>query len=218
LSRRGRAVAFVLAAVLSAAAAAAIADGYGESVARGYGELRPVVVAGGALEMGQAIDPRRAATTLELRRVPARFVPPGALDDPAEAIGLVPRISIPSGSYLLAPQLRPPRAAPAESLGLGPQRHPVEISVSGAEALLLAGARPGGRTVDVVVTTEPTGSGHGRTYVAAAAVPLLALEPGSDGLAAEGLAAATLGLTRAQALRLIAAESFARKLTLLGRD
>jgi Flp pilus assembly protein CpaB len=217
VSRRGRALAFVLAALFTAAVAAAIADGYGKSVARGYGELRPVVVAGATLGAGKAIDPRRAASTLELRRVPVRFVPPGVLEDPAEAIGLVPRIGIPSGSYLSAAQLRPPRQAGAGSLSLGQGRHPVEISVSGAEALLLAGAQPAGRRVDVVVTTEPTGSGQGRTYVAAAAVPLLALEPGSDGAAAEGVAAATLGLTRGQALHLIAAESFARKLTLLAR-
>ena len=45
MSRRSRAVAFLLAAGLAAAGAAAVADGYGESVARGYGELRRVVVA-----------------------------------------------------------------------------------------------------------------------------------------------------------------------------
>jgi hypothetical protein len=44
---------------------------------------------------------------------------------------------------------------------------------------------------------------------------LLALGPGEDGPGPGGTSAATLGLTRPQALRLIAAESFARKLTLL---
>jgi Flp pilus assembly protein CpaB len=217
MSRRGRALAFALAALAAMAAAAAIADGYGASVARGYGELRPVVVAAVALDAGEAIDPSQA-DELELRRVPARFVPPGTLDDPTAAIGLAPEARVPAGSYLLASQLRPPHAADAGALGLPRGRHPVEISVSGAEALLLAGSRPEGRRVDVVVTTEPTGSGTGRTYVAAAAVPLLALGPGGDGSAAEGIAAATLVLTRRQALRLIAAESFARKLTLLARD
>jgi Flp pilus assembly protein CpaB len=217
MSRRGRALAFVLAALSAAAAAAAIADGYGASVARGYGALRPVVVAAVALEAGEVIDPREAAE-LELRRVPARFVPPGTLDDPAAAIGLAPEARVPAGSYLLVSQLRAPRREGAGALGLTRGRHPVEISVSGAEALLLAGSRPEGRRVDVVVTTEPTAAGTGRTYVAAAAVPLLALGPGADASAAEGIAAATLGLTRRQALRLIAAESFARKLTLLARD
>lgn len=217
MSRRGRALAFALAASVAAAVAAAIADGYGDSLTRGYGELRPVVVARAGLDAGRAIDPRRAATELERRRIPARFLPPGALRDPAEAIGLVPRATIPPGSYLLASQLRLPRPDTGGSLGLGRGRQPVEISVSGAEALLVAGAQPVGRRVDVVVTTEPSGSGLGRTYVAAAAVPLLALGPDADGAATEGVAAATLGLTRRQALRLIAAESFARQLTLLPR-
>ncbi len=216
MGRRGRALAFVLAALLAAASAAAIADGYGASVARGYGELRPVLVTAETLEAGQAIDPRQAAA-LEPRRVPARFVPPGALANPAEALGLAPAAAIPAGSYLLASQLRPPRAEPGGSSGLAPGLHPVEIAVSGAEALLVAGAQPVGDRVDVVVTTEPGGSGAGRTYVAAAAVPLLALGPGADGAADEGLAAATLGLTRPQALRLIAAESYARRVTLLPR-
>jgi Flp pilus assembly protein CpaB len=150
MSRRGRALVFVLAALVAAAAAAAIADGYGASVARGYGELRTVVVAAADLKRGEAIDPRRAAAELELRRIPARFVPPGALADPAEAIGLVPDSGIPAGSYLLASQLRPPRVDGADALGLGRGRHPVEISVSGAEALLVAGAQPVGESVDVV--------------------------------------------------------------------
>jgi Flp pilus assembly protein CpaB len=217
VSRRGRALAFVVAALSAAAAAAAIADGYGASVARGYGTLRPVVVAVADLDAGQAIAPRQAAAELELRRVPVRFLPPGALESPAEAIGLAPSAPIPAGSYLLASQLRPPRADAAGDLGLGHGRHPVEIAVSGAEALLVAGAQPVGQRVDVVVTAEPASSGQGRTYVAAAAVPLLALGPGADGVEAEGVAAATLALTRGQALRLIAAESFARRVTLLAR-
>jgi Flp pilus assembly protein CpaB len=216
MGRRARALAFVLAALLAAATAAALADGYSARVARGYGELRPVLVAGEDLEAGREIDPGEAAA-LEPRRIPARFVPPGALASPAAAIGLVPSARIPAGSYLLASQLRPPRADPAAPFGLGRGRHPVEIAVSGAEALLVAGSQPVGDRVDVVVTAEPSGSGAGRTYVAAAAVPLLALGPGAEGAAAEGIAAATLGLTRRQALRLIAAESFARRVTLLPR-
>lgn len=216
MGRRGRALAFVLAALLAAATAAALADGYGASVARGYGELRPVLVASEELGRGRPIDPL-AAAALERRRVPARFVPPGALADPAEAIGLAPLATIPAGSYLLASQLRPPRSGAAAALGLGGDRHPVEIAVDGAAALLVGGTQPVGEAVDVVVTTEPTGSGPGRTYVAAAAVPLLALEP-PEGGAGEGTSAATLGLTRRQALRLIAAESVARRVTLLARS
>jgi hypothetical protein len=52
--------------------------------------------------------------------------------------------------------------------------------------------------------------------VAAAAVPLLGLGAGPEGEVA-GVAEATLGLTRPQALRLIAAESFARQVTVMPR-
>jgi hypothetical protein len=92
-------------------------------------------------------------------------------------------------------------------------RRPVEIEVDGAGALAAAGAQPGGTRVDVLVTTEPTGPGAGRTYLAAARVPLLALRPSAEG--DESRSAATLGLTRRQALRLIEAESFARRVTVI---
>ncbi len=212
MSRRGRSLAFGIAALFAAVSAAAIADGYGKSVARGYGELRPVLVAGSELPAGRAIDPDVAASALEVRRVPVRFVPPGALRAPAEAIGLAPTADVPAGSYLLAAQLRAPRPPGVPGSGLGRGRSPVEIAVSGAEALLVSGADPIGATVDVIVTTEPAGSGTGRTYVAAAGVPLLALGPAGE---AGGTAAATLGLTRPQALRLIAAQSFARRVTII---
>ncbi len=214
MSRRGRAVAFLLAATLAAAAAAAIADGYGDSVVRGYGELRPVLIAAGELQAGTAIDPRVAAEDMEVRRVPIRFAPPGALASPREAVGLTPTVAIPRGSYVLATLLRtaqPPRADGALARG----RRPVEILVEGAGALSAFGAQPVGSRVDVVVTAEPSGSGDGRTYVAASAVPLLALTPGGEG--GQGEATATLGLTRPQALRLIAAQSFARSVTVIPR-
>jgi Flp pilus assembly protein CpaB len=214
VSRRSRALGFLLAALLAAGAAAAIADGYGKSVVRGYGELRPVLIASAKLPGGKAIDPETAAAGLEVRRVPVRFAPPGALAAPAEAVGLVPAAPVPAGSYLLATQLRPPRASRPTALGRG--RRPVEIAVSGAGALSAFGVQAGGARVDVVVTSEPSGSGSGRTYVAAPAVPLLGLGPGAEGAAGE-TATATLGLTRAQALRLIAAESFARRITLIPR-
>jgi pilus assembly protein CpaB len=212
--RRARASAFLAAALLAAIAAGVIADGYGQSVARGYGQLRPVLVAVGDLRAGEEIDPRLAAGRLEVRRVPVRFAPPAALAGPPEALGLVPAVTIPAGSYLLASQLRSPR-----SRQRGPRldggRRPVEIAVGGAGALSVFGVQPVGSRVDVVVTTEPDGSGDGRTFVAAAAVPLLALGPGAEG--GPGEATATLGLTRSQALRLIAAESFARRVTVLPR-
>ncbi len=215
MSRRARAAAFLALALLAAGVAAAIADGYGSSVTRGYGPLRRVVVLTRGLRPGRSLDPEGIAAALAVRRVPVRFVPPGALVSPGDALGLAPVSALPAGSYLLAAQLRPPRRRDAGTPLLGGRRRPVEISVSGAEALLAAGVAPQGTRVDVVVTTEPAGSGPGRTYVAAAGVPLLALGPGADGPGPGGASAATLGLTKRQALQLIEAESFARRLTLL---
>lgn len=213
MSRRARAVGFLLAALLAAAAAAVVADGYGESVVRGYGELRPVLVVAGGLAAGQELDPATVAEKLEVRRVPVRFVPPDALGTPAEALGLSAAGPVPAGSYLLAGQLRPPRRQQAGPR-LGHGRRPVEVAVSGVGALTAFGVQPVGSKVDVVVTTEPSGSGNGRTYVAAPAVPLLGLGTGGEGPTGEATTV-TLGLTRSQALRLISAESFARRVTVI---
>ena len=212
MSRRGRAAGFLLGAIVAAVAAGAIADGYGRSVVRGYGELRPVLVATADLRAGREIDPAVAGEMLEVRRVPVRFAPETALAAPPEALGLVPTATIPAGSYLLAGQLRPPQST-AIGPGLGHGRRPVEIAVSGAGALSAFGGQPVGSRVDVIVTSEPSGTGEGRTYVAATAVPLLALAPAGAG--EPGEATVTLGLTRSQALRLIAAESFARRVSVI---
>jgi Flp pilus assembly protein CpaB len=215
MNRRRRALLFLLLAILAAAAAAAIAVGYGARVARGYGPLRPVVVVDAGIAAGQRLGPHEIDSSLSLRRVPARFVPPGALAAPEEALGLVARAQLPVGSYLLGAQLSMEEMGSRREPRLREGRRPVEIAVSGAEALLAAGSSPAGAKVDVVVTNEPTGPGPGRTYVAAVAVPLLALRPNAEGSATGITAAATLGLTKRQALRLIAAESYARKVTLL---
>jgi len=215
VSRRGRAIVFLGLALGTAALAAGIADSYGARVASGYGPLRQVVVATKDLEAKSALGPADIADGLDVRRVPVRFVPAGALRDPREALGLEPAVGLEPGSYLVASQLRARQTQDGSRGALGPSRRPVEIAVSGAEALLATGAGVSGAKVDVVVTTEPSGPGPGRTYVAVAAVPLLALGPGADGPGPGGTAAATLALTKRQALRLIAAESFARKLTLL---
>jgi Flp pilus assembly protein CpaB len=215
MSRRTRSLGFLVAALIAAAAAAAIANGYSQSVVRGYGELRPVVIASGTLAAGRPIGPHLAAERLEVRRVPVRFAPPDALAAPVQAIGLAPAVGLPPGSYLLAAQLRSPHASRSPA-ALEEGRRPVEIAVSGAGALAAAGTPADGSRVDVIITTEPSGSGSGRTYVAAPAVPLLGLGPGGEGVEGE-TAIATLGLTRPQALRLIAAESFARRLTVIPR-
>jgi Flp pilus assembly protein CpaB len=213
--RRRRAIAFALLAVGAAAVAAAIADGYGSRIARSYGDLRRVVVVRERLPAGRPIGPERLESGLEARRVPVRFVPPGTLTRPVEALGLAPKVELVPGSYLAGSALKPPRGdAEAATPKLGKGQRPVEISVTGAGALLSVEGGTVHPRVDVVVTSEPFSGGRGHTYVAASDIPLLALDSAGSSMSG-GAVAATLGLTRKQALELIDAENFARQVTLL---
>jgi Flp pilus assembly protein CpaB len=224
MKRRVRAIAFGCAALLCAGLAAAMTGGYREDIQSELGPLQPVVVATARIPAGHAIAAKEVENLLEVRRIPERFAPVGALAIPQQAAGRAPGTAIPAGSYVLAGQLREPSRGhhhdrPAR---LGPGRRPVEISVTGAEALGAGGGDPIGARVDVIVTTEPgPGGGHGRTYVAASGVRLLDLADSADGDGADYAESAssswtaTLALTRRQALRLIQAENFARGVRLI---
>ncbi len=225
MSRRGRALAFLLGALACAGLAAALAGGYESSVAEQLGELRSVVVARERLPAREEIEAREARRALEVRRVPDRFAPADALAAPEEAIGLEPAADLMPGSYLVSGQLAAPRRrerAPADaSLGLSP----IELEVTGAGALAASSGGGGaGVDVDVVVTSEPGPGGRGRTYIAADGVELLALaeggtaSPEDDPLASAGtppVYTATLAVGRADALKLIQAENFARQVRLI---
>lgn len=195
---------------LAAIAAMVMVGRYSSSVSRSYGDLRPVIVLTEAVRAGRRISPGLAARGLTVRRVPARFVPAGAIAVPGRAVGLETVVPMPAGSYLTANSLRAPKEKKPDVAAPGRGRHAVEIAVSGAGAL---GGTPG--PVDVLVTTEPGPRGRGRTSVAASAVPLIATEPTGTGESGPGLTRVTLGLTRRQAIRLIGAESYARRITLL---
>jgi pilus assembly protein CpaB len=226
VSRRARAIAFGLAALACAGMAAAIAGGYRSDVAAQLGPLRGVLVARRALSPHRPLTPKLLRAAVEVRRVPARFVPAGALRSPAEALGRAPAAAIPVGSYILGAQLRASAAGrrPRPIGELPGGRTPVEIAVTGAAAMTAAGRDPVGSRVDVIVTTEPRGaSGAGHTYVAAAGVRLVGLRrsPGdasgaSDPLSPAAEWIATLALTRPQALQLIEASSYAREIRLIG--
>jgi Flp pilus assembly protein CpaB len=213
---RARAVAFAVGALACAGLSAAVA-GSANAPAEGFGELRQVIVTRAALERGTVLGPRALRESITERRVPVEFVPPDALGVPDEALKRRLAASLPAGSYLTASALKVPSDGIGDDGG-GPPKGttPVEIMVTGAGALAAVRADPGDR-VDVVVSGDSApGPSSGRTYVAALGVPLLGL---AEAQAEPGLEAdrmiATLALTRAQALRLIRAESVGAQVRLL---
>ena len=214
MSRRRRAVLFLAAAIVCALLAAVVAGRYRSRVDARYGPLRPVVVATSELPPGEPIAPERLASALAVRRVPASFVPPGALVSPAEAIGRAPGATIPAGSYVLGAQLALPTSSAPRSPGVARGLRPVQVAVAGAEALTVDGRSPEGSRVDVVVSRQ-AGLGRSATArIAATGVRLLALRgPAGPG---EGWSA-TLAVTEQQALSLIGAQSAGREIRLLPR-
>jgi Flp pilus assembly protein CpaB len=223
VSRRGRAIAFASAAAICAGLAAGATGRSDDQLAVQGGELREVLVAARPLEPRRKLSAAELGNAVETRRIPESFVPADALASPAQAVGRRPAVAIPAGGYLLSSELVAPGSSPRARPEADPGQVPVEITVTGAGAL--ASGSAAARRVDVVVTTEPgPGGGAGRTYVAAPAVDLLDLRTAEDGAGGDvvpGPASdtwiATLALNRAQALRLIQAESFARAVRLIAR-
>jgi Flp pilus assembly protein CpaB len=198
----------LLAAAGAGLLAVAVVGGYSSSVAESYGELRPVVVVTRSLLPGKPISPQVAAGSFEVREIPARFVPAAALADPGQAVGLVPVGPLPAGSYLTGPGLEPPVSEKPKRPSPGRGRHAVELSVAGA------GALSGSGRVDVLVTTDDD-RGGGETLVAARRVPLISIGRSGQSETGPGLTEVTLGLTRQQAVRLVDAQTFARRITVL---
>jgi Flp pilus assembly protein CpaB len=221
MSRRIRALAFATGALLCAALAAGLASGYRTEIAAEYGALRSVVATVESLPPRRVLRPKVVERSLEVRRVPERFVPPDALAIPEEAVGRAPAAPLPAGSYLLASHLLEAASPKRSSRRPGPGRAPVDIAVAAAGGLI---RQAGGqlRRVDVVVVSEPGPGRRGRTSVAAEGVRLLDLRPADADAELSpgpttGSYVATLALTRAQAVRLIQAESFARQVRLIAR-
>lgn len=214
MSRRRRAILFGGAALVCAIGAATIAGRYRTAADARYGDLRPVLVASTDIPAGTLIGPAQAKDALSVRRVPASFIPPGALRGPEQALGRAPGATIPAGSYVIGAQLAVPAPAVPAAPGAGQGRSPVQVSVTGAEALTFGGAAPEGSRVDVVIAQRSGLGNDAKTYVAASGVRLLALRAPQG--AGQGWSA-TLAVDRDQALELIEAEAAAWEIRLLPR-
>ncbi len=216
MKSRARAAGFAVGALACAGLSAAVAGTAQAPGGDDLGELRPVVVTSAPLERGTSIGRKEIQRALTERRVPESFVPPDALGVPAEALGRKLATSLPAGSYLTAASFKAQAGGGRSPSGLPRGTTPVEITVTGAGALI-AVRTDSGDPVDVIVSGDSSpGPTAGPTYVAASGVPLLDLR---EAEAEPGLGSdrwiATLALTRDEALRLIRAESVAAEVRLL---
>jgi pilus assembly protein CpaB len=199
--RRRAALLLGLALVLGALAGSDVARR--EAVVRDeLGPAVPVVVARRALAAGRRVQ----AGDLALRRVPARWVLPGAAGEPAELLGRRLAVPVGAGATVSPDDLRLAAAAPGAVLR--PGERAADVVAAGSPADVVAGAR-----VDVLVTRDAPGGAS----LALQDVEVLAARPTDPGRTAGPAVDATLRVTLRQAVFLAAAQSYAREIRLLVR-
>jgi pilus assembly protein CpaB len=219
-ARRRRGLLLLAVALAAGGLAASQVRQREQSVEARVGPLVGVLVAARDLPA----DARVSARSVTIRQVPARYVAPDALGSAGQVEGARTAVPVAAGSYLTASHFRGTGSAgePGADRGLGRGERTVEVGVTGGSGLAQAGA---GARVDVVVSTEPGGTG-GRSFVALADVELLALRGGSavsayggadDEAPEANTALATLRVTLRQAVYLTAADNFGREIRLLVR-
>jgi pilus assembly protein CpaB len=157
------------------------------------GPLTDVVVARHALDAGEAIE----LEDLGLRRLPARYAPPGAPAFAGELAGHRLAVPVPAGG-----------AVTPDLLAVATPAAPVTTGQRALE-LLATGSVSAGARVDIVVTSE-----H-RARLALENVEVLAARRTTDD--GKPRVAATLRVTPAQAVYLTAAQTFASDIRLLAR-
>lgn len=204
-TRRRRGLLLLLLAAACGSMAASDVRGRERAIRSQVGPLTPVVVSSRSMPARMHIGVREAGTAFVVARIPARFVPPGALRSPRAAVGATLAAGLPRGAYVTRSAFAADRR-----LALRPGDRAIDVEVSGGARLAALGG-PGAR-VDVVVTTEPR-DGAPRAFVAADAAELLALRRGTN-----GTAIATLRVPVRQAVFLTAATSFGRDARLLVRS
>jgi pilus assembly protein CpaB len=209
MTRRRRAALLLgLALVLGTLAASDVARR--EAVVRSkLGPAVPVVVARHPLLAGRRVTPK----DLALRRVPARWVLPGAVASAGALVGRRLAAPVPAGGAV-TPYALAVTASPGAVLRRGERA--ADVVAAGRPADVVPGAR-----VDVLVTRDAGEAGDGGAGLALQDVEVLAARPvaaeAAPRTATGPLVAATLRVTVRQAVFLAAAQSFAREIRLLVR-
>jgi pilus assembly protein CpaB len=212
MTRRRRAILLLGLALTLGGLAAADVSRREAALAHRLGPAVGVVVARQALAPGDRI----AADRLEVRRIPARYAPAGALGSLGEAVGTRVSAAIPAGGYLTFGALGGGPGG-AGGLPLRPGERIADLTAAGPADLIAPGSR-----VDVLVTRDPAHGGAGQTQLALEDVEVLAAAPADPGDASGPAAGvlrvrASLRVTVRQAVFLAAAQAFAREVRLLPR-
>jgi pilus assembly protein CpaB len=157
---RSSRVLFVLSVILALAATAAVRARLVALEARAAraGPGLPVVVAAADLDRGTVLEP----SVLRTREIPGRFLPPGRLASPKEAIGRTLSASVVAGEPITSARLAPMGGPVAALIPTSLRAVPVP------SVLPSTAVRPGDR-VDVHATFA-TGQPHTETVVAGAEV------------------------------------------------
>jgi len=217
VSRRRRAILLLgLALVLGGLAASDVARREA-SLDQEIGPLVPVVVARSPIPAGSVLG----AARLAVRRVPARFAPPGTFASATELSGLRAAVPVAPGGFLTATAVDD-GSAPAAGPPIRRGERVADVTAVASPELVEPGTR-----VDVLVSREEGDGQPGATTLALEDVEVLAASPvapgAGDGAGGAGNAggaprvAASLRVTLRQAVYLAAAQSFARELRLLPR-
>jgi pilus assembly protein CpaB len=209
MSRRRRGILLAGLALLLGALAASDISGREAALRRQVGPPVDVVVAGRALAAGRTLQ----AGDLAVRQVPARYAPGGAIERPADVVGLKLSNPLPAGADLTPGAIdRGDDVPPGAPVRAG--ERVVDVVATGSAAAIQPGSH-----VDVLVTRDAGAAGGGRTRLALEDVEVLSARAvaADSGAPATPRVAASLRVTLRQAVYLAAAQSFAREVRLLPR-
>jgi pilus assembly protein CpaB len=209
VSRRRRALVLSVLAVLLGGLAASDVAGREAALRRAVGEPVPVLVTRVGVKAGQRLEP----AMLAVRRVPARYAPPGAFSGAGDVVGERTAVPVPAGSDVTPAVLADPARDAGAEPPVGRGERVAELVATGSPALVTRGSR-----VDVLVTRE-TGAGAGETTLALEDAEVLsaAPAPAQNGGAPGPRVAVSLRVRLRDAVYLAAAQAFARELRVLPR-
>jgi pilus assembly protein CpaB len=193
----------LLLGVLCGALAFAGIRGYAanlEATRPDVGPFVPVVMAARDLERGQALD----ASVLEAGEVPAAFVPPGAMETPADVEGRVLTGNVAAGEVLTASRVAAPSPGPIAA-----------IVPPGLRAVVVPGGLPpgvvrAGDRVDLLATFGGDRPYTQTVVTAAEVLRVLAAGDAAAGVTASGGAQLVLLVGPEDAERIAYAKTFAQ--------